>query len=142
MQLDQETSDSQHQTGKQKTTSIWQPVGFTLAALAYPVIWKTGALNLKYPEWEPVIGLGGLGLFGFMAVFSWISYFLKLNPRQEDNLFLTAMKWTILGPILLLIGGFVVVFVGSWMLGIPDWAAVIIVLQVLILIRTGRRPLR
>lgn len=105
---------------------------FTIVTVAYIGVWVSGLLDDR--------GLGyvlpaGAAFFGFMCVMGWISYAKGWNAQQQDSVLLRSFSWLIFGPIILCIVGVVLFFGISWLTSIPSWAAVIIVLLILVLFK-------
>lgn len=119
---------------RQVKAGIWPALLFTFFMALNFFTWKTGSFS-DFEEWENWLGIGGMALFGPLAVFSWVSYFSGWSAHQEEHIGLSLLKWIFLGPIIFIIGGLALFFIAKWLLSIPSWAAVMIILQVLILIK-------
>ena len=86
-----------------------------------------------------ILRIGGSLLFGFMAIMTWASAERGWTDQQEESAVVRALGWMVLGPVILVAIGAALFFGISWLSSIPSWAAVIIVLLVMILLNTSRR---
>lgn len=82
--------------------------------------------------------LAGSVLFLFMTIFSFLSIFKNWTAEKEDQLFMRTAGYLVLVPIMIVVAiflGFALFSTFGWLATIPSWAAVIIVLLVLIYLK-------
>jgi hypothetical protein len=94
--------------------------------------------RLTFTVWRDWIFLGGAVLFSIMTIISWRSMRNNRTAEQEDRAVTLTFGYIVAGPIILLIAvlaGFALFSMFGWLATIPSWAAVIIVLLVLIYLK-------
>jgi predicted transporter len=77
----------------------------------------------------------GAVLFSVMAVVSWIAFAGNWSAEKSDRVTMRTLGAVILIPVVLILSGLALYFVGGWFAGIPSWAAIIIVLLFAILMK-------
>lgn len=115
---------------------LFSAIGFTFAVPCY--VWFSLSDLVARDGWRWVIGPIGAFFFGVMAILSWVSYFRRLPAEKSDQLILRTLWRIVLAPIVLIILAAILagIFFGfSWLFTIPSWAAVIIVLLLVLIAR-------
>jgi hypothetical protein len=118
---------------RERRNSFWTWAGLSVLVIGY-LIWKPPTFS----TWRDWFIVGGAIFFPVLAIVSFISMRKEWTPHQEDWVFRRTLGYMILGPILLVaivIGGILLYSAFGWLGTIPSWAAVIIVLLVLILLK-------
>jgi protein-S-isoprenylcysteine O-methyltransferase Ste14 len=91
-----------------------------------------------FSTWRDWIIVAGAILFPIMATISWRSMRNNWSTDKEDQTIMQTLGYIVLAPILVLIiviAGFALFSAFGWFATIPSWAAVIIILLVLIYLK-------
>jgi hypothetical protein len=108
-------------------------VAFSIFEIGY-LIWQPPTFALLR-DW---IILGGAIFFPIMAVISYVSLCKSWTPQQEDRATTRTLGFIFLAPVALVgivLAGFMLFSAFGWFATIPSWAAVIIMLLVLIYLK-------
>ncbi len=82
--------------------------------------------------------LAGAIMFPILALLALLSLIKNWTPEQEDKIFSRTLGWIVAAPIVVVVAAIAGVALYSafgWLATIPSWAAVIIVLLVLIYLK-------
>jgi hypothetical protein len=130
--MEAETSIS----AKQRREKRNQFLGFVFFS-----VFELGYLFFSRPTFSSLVDwliLAGAIFFPIMALISWRSMRNDWSVEKEDQTFTRTFGYIVLAPILLVvavIAGFALFSAFGWLATIPSWAAVIIVLLVLIYLK-------
>jgi hypothetical protein len=119
--------------GKQRREKLYQLlvfVFFSVFEISY-LLYSQPTFS-KLGDW---IILGGAFFFPIMALISWRSIRNDWSAEKEDQTITRTFGSIVLAPILLVVAvvaGFALFSAFGWLATIPSWAAVIIILLVLI----------
>lgn len=114
-------------------SQFWGFVAFSLFEIGYLVYRPP-----TFSTWRDWIIAGGAILFPIMAIISFRSMRNNWTPEQEDQVATRTLGYVFLAPFLLV--GIVLIGIAlfsafGWLATVPSWAAVIIVLLILIYLK-------
>ena len=123
-----------------KGSRRWGQIFALLFSLSFSAL-EIGVLIFappKFDHWTDWLIVGGAILFPIMAIFLFISMLAGWSAEREEQAFTRTIGCIFLTPVVLIIvavAGFALYSAFGWLGTIPTWAAVIIVLLVLILLK-------
>ena len=120
-----ETMPSRHRELRKQFLAF---LAFSVFEIGYLVIHGVKLETVR--DW--IILLGAI-FFPICALLSFFAMQRQWSAEQEDRVFTRTLGWIVLGPIVLILAGVGLYAAFGWFAAIPSWAAVIIVLLVLLL---------
>jgi hypothetical protein len=91
--------------------------------------------KLTFVKWTDWLIAGAAIFFPILTVIAGINLVKDWSNWETDRVVERTFGWLIGAPIIILLGVWVLVSVVGWLNSIPSWAAVIIALLVLLLLR-------
>lgn len=91
--------------------------------------------KVEFVKWTDWLIVGGAIFFPVLTVIAGLDLVKDWSSQEADRITMRTLGWMVAAPIAALVGLWVITSLFGWFSGIPSWAAVIIVLLVILIIR-------